>query len=128
MTDIAPINRQIQHSVSTAAQARLNNKTQALTNPAKLSTSAATEKNDPANIAQIEEAAKDFEAVFLTEMMRPMFDSIKPDPMFGGGKSEEVFKNMLVDEYGKAMVDAGGIGLAEHIKAEMIRIQEESQK
>lgn len=77
------------------------------------------------NYAQIEAAAKDFEAVYMAEMMKPMFEGLKPDPMFGGGKGEEVFHGMLVQEYSKIMADQGGIGLAQHVKAELIKIQEE---
>lgn len=78
-----------------------------------------------AQLKHIDQAAQDFEAMFLTEMMRPMFEEVnKPDPMFGGGKGEEVFNNMMLDEYGKQMSAKGGIGLASYVKAEMIRIQE----
>jgi Rod binding domain-containing protein len=78
-----------------------------------------------AEMKHIDQAAQDFEAMFLTEMMRPMFDEVnKPDPMFGGGKGEEVFNNLMLDEYGKKMAASGGIGLASHVKAEMIRLQE----
>ena len=80
------------------------------------------------NYAQIEKAAQEFESVFLAEMLKPMFSPLKPDPLFGGGKGEEVFQGFMIQEYGKMMSDRGGIGLAEHVKAEMIRIQEEAQK
>lgn len=77
------------------------------------------------NYKKIEEAAKEFEAVFLSEMLKPMFAEInKPDPLFGGGHGEEVFNGFLVQEYGKIMAERGGIGLAAQVKAELIKIQE----
>lgn len=76
----------------------------------------------------IEEAAKDFEAVFMAEMLKPMFEQIKPNGMFGGGKGEEVFQGMMVQEYGKMMAERGGIGIAEQVKEEMLRIQEQVNK
>lgn len=80
---------------------------------------------DAAKLAKIDAAAKEFEAVFLAEMLRPMFAEVnKPDEIFGGGKGEETFSKMLVDEYGKKMVDNGGIGLARFVRDEMIRLQE----
>ncbi|MBU0800695.1 MAG: rod-binding protein [Alphaproteobacteria bacterium] len=80
---------------------------------------------DAAQLAKIDEAAQEFEAVFLTEMLRPMFEEVnKPDDTFGGGKGEEIFSNMMVDEYGKQMAERGGIGLARFVRDEMIRIQE----
>ena len=83
---------------------------------------------DIPNLEHIEEAAHEFEAMFITEMLRPMFENIKPDPMFGGGKGEEVFQGMMLEQYGKTMADSGGIGIAKYVKAEMIRIQEEMQQ
>ena len=80
------------------------------------------------NEAQIDEAAKEFEAVFLAEMLKPMFSEVnQPDPLFGGGKGEEVFNGFMVQEYSKLMAERGGIGIAEYVKAELIRIQEEMQ-
>lgn len=77
------------------------------------------------NYQKIEEAAKDFEAVFLTEMLKPMFAEInEPDPLFGGGQGERVFNGFMVQEYGKLMAARGGIGIAEHVKAELLKIQE----
>jgi len=79
------------------------------------------------NLEQIEEAAEDFEAVFTSEMLKPMFEEVKVDPMFGGGKSEEVFKDMMIQEYGKLISERGGIGMKDQVMAEMIRIQEGAQ-
>ena len=75
--------------------------------------------------AQLNAAAKDFEALFITEMMKPMFEQIKPDPRFGGGKSEEVFNGLMLQEYGKMMAETGQIGIADAVKQELIRLQEE---
>jgi Rod binding domain-containing protein len=79
------------------------------------------------NIEAIENAAKEFEAVFLSEMIKPMFNDIRPNEVFGGGKGEEIFQSMMIQEYGKMMSDRGGLGIADQVKAEMIRIQEETQ-
>lgn len=74
-------------------------------------------------LSRIDETAKDFEAMFVSEMMKPMFEGIKPDDRFGGGKTEEVFKGVLLQEYGKLMADTGSLGIAESVKAELIRMQ-----
>ena len=76
------------------------------------------------NYGEIEQAAKEFEAVFLSEMLKPMFEGLEPDPMFGGGHGEKVFQGMMIQEYGKTMAEQGGIGLAEHVKTELIKLQE----
>jgi len=75
-------------------------------------------------IEDIDAAAKDFEAVFITQMIQQLFSEVEVDPLFGGGKGEEVFKTFLFDEYGKTLSQAGGIGIAENVKRELLRTQE----
>ena len=76
------------------------------------------------DLAKIEQAAQEFEAVFVSEMMKPMFEGISSEGMFGGGKGEEVFQGILIQEYGKIMSQTGSIGLADSVKEEMIKMQE----
>lgn len=79
---------------------------------------------DPKVMHRIEESAKDFEAVFVSEMLKPMFEGIEVNEIFGGGKGEEIFSDMIVQEYGKKISEAGGIGLASFVRNELIRQQE----
>ncbi|HPF79225.1 MAG TPA: rod-binding protein [Alphaproteobacteria bacterium] len=76
--------------------------------------------------AKIEAAAKDFEAMYISEMIKPMFEQIKPDPTFGGGKGEEIFRGLMIDEYGKLMAETGQLGIGDALKQEFIRLQEEA--
>ncbi|MBL0319466.1 MAG: rod-binding protein [Alphaproteobacteria bacterium] len=73
---------------------------------------------------RIKKASQDFEATFLAEMLNHMFDGIDVDPTFGGGKGEETFRSLLVDEYGKIITKAGGIGVADAVAKEFIKHQE----
>lgn len=77
--------------------------------------------------AKIRESAEDFESFFLSQMFNHMFASVKTDEMFGGGAGEDAWKSMLVDEYAKATVRAGGIGLADHVMQSMLQAQEASR-
>lgn len=72
----------------------------------------------------IEKTAKDFEAFFLTQMMEYMFADIPTDGPFGGGFGEGIFRSFMLQEYGKALSNSGGIGLADAVMKEMISIQE----
>lgn len=74
--------------------------------------------------AQIAAKAEEFEAMFLSQMLNHMFAGIETNEMFGGGHGEDVYKSMMVDEYAKVIARTGGIGVADHVKAEMIRLQE----
>ncbi len=81
-----------------------------------------------AKMAHIDETAKDFEAMFITEMMRPMFDTVEVNETFGGGKGEEIFRGFMLDEYGKQMATSGGLGIADLVKAQLIEMQSQADK
>ena len=74
----------------------------------------------------IQRTARDFEAVFLAEMMRPMFAEISAEAPFSGGFGEEVWRSMQVTEFGKALAARGGIGLADAVGREMLRLQDQA--
>ena len=78
------------------------------------------------DMQRIEEAAQEFEAVFIAEMMKPMFEGIEAEAPFNGGKGEEVFRGMMLQEYGKVTVQNGGFGIADQVKAAMIEMQEQA--
>lgn len=78
------------------------------------------------DIEKATEAAREFEAVFIAEMMKPMFEGISTDGPFGGGKGEEIFRGMMLEEYGKLLSQTGGIGIATDVKDTMIRMQQEA--
>lgn len=77
--------------------------------------------------AKTSAAAKDFEAVFLSEMFSHMFEGIDVDPMFGGGGGEKMFRSMMIQEYGKNMAKHGGIGISDQLQKMMIQMQEKGQ-
>lgn len=89
-------------------------------------------KTDRASLAnkapdKVGEAAQDFEAVFISQMLTPMFDGIEPDGMFGGGSAENVYKSMMLEEYGKLLAANGGVGISGAVKAEMLQMQAKQQ-
>lgn len=75
------------------------------------------------NMEKYDAVAKDFEAMFMTEMLKPMFAELKPNETFGGGKGEEIFSGMMLQEYGKMMAETGQIGIADSVRTELIRMQ-----
>lgn len=79
---------------------------------------------DLKDLKKVEATAKEFEAVFATEMLKPMFEGLKTDGMFDGGKGEEIFRGMMLDQYGKKIAETGCLGIADHVKEELLRIQE----
>ncbi len=73
--------------------------------------------------ADIRRTAESFEAMFLAQMLAPMFDGLPTDGEFGGGAGERAFRPMLIEEYGKAIMRAGGVGVADAVAREMMRLQ-----
>lgn len=75
------------------------------------------------NRAQIAKTAQEFESVFLSQMLQPMFDGLKTDGTFGGGFAEEVYRGLMLENIGRDMAATGGIGLGDAVMAEMVRMQ-----
>ncbi len=71
--------------------------------------------------------AQDFEAQFLSTMAQTMFEGVKTDKTFGGGPGEDTFRSMLVEQYGQQMAKSGGIGIADKIYGEILKLQETSK-
>ena len=71
--------------------------------------------------------AVEFEAVYLAQMLQPMFDGLKSAEPFGGGFGEDVWRSQQVQEYGKAIAQNGGVGIADAVARELIRAQEAHQ-
>jgi len=74
--------------------------------------------------ADIGKTAQDFEAMFATQMLQPMFEGIEVDPTFGGGNGEQVMRSFLLQEYGKLIAKTDKLGIAAQVKNEMLRAQE----
>ena len=74
---------------------------------------------------RMRQTAEEFEATFLSQMMKPMFEGLKTDGPFGGGEAEGQWRSFMLDAMAKKTVAAGGIGLADTVMAEMIKMQSE---
>ena len=73
---------------------------------------------------KVRAAAEEFEAVFLSQMLEPMFKGIETDGLFGGGSSEKIYQSVMLQEYGKALARTGGVGIADAVEREILRLQE----
>jgi Rod binding domain-containing protein len=74
--------------------------------------------------ANVNAAAQDFEAMFATQLLKPMFDTIPVNGVFGGGHGEEIMRTFMLQEYGKMIAKTGCLGIAPQVKREMLRAQE----
>jgi peptidoglycan hydrolase FlgJ len=79
----------------------------------------------PAQVAKLRQAAQDFEAMALGQLLQPMFATVDTaHGAFGGGAAEESIKPMLVDALAKNIAAHGGLGLAGPVFASMLHSQE----
>lgn len=81
-------------------------------------------RGSAAEPAKLRAVAIEFEGVFLAQMLAPMFRELSAEPPFGGGGAEEIWRSLQIEEFGKALARAGGIGLADHVVREMLAMQE----
>lgn len=72
------------------------------------------------------EAARNFESFFLSQMFEYMTRGLKTEAPFGGGNAEQTWRSMLNEQYGKAVSRGRGIGVADMVYGEMLRIQEQA--
>jgi len=65
------------------------------------------------------EACRDFEALFIEQMLNAMRKTVEKTGLVDGGMAEEIFEDMLYEEYAKKMARTAGFGLAETLYREL---------
>ena len=81
--------------------------------------------NKSAVAKKAHEVAADFESVYVSDAFKAMFKDVSVDPLNGkSDNSNETWRDMLIDQYAKDFVKKGGIGIADGIAAQLIKIQE----
>jgi peptidoglycan hydrolase FlgJ len=93
-------------------------------------TSGAYQAPNMSNVAQdkAKETAQEFEAFFIGQFIETLTAGIATDGAFGGGQGEKIFRSMLSQEYAKSVAKVGGMGIADTVYQEIIKIQEEANK
>ena len=78
--------------------------------------------------ARLWQAARDFEAMAIGQLLQPMFATLDAGhAAFGGGEAEAAWQPLLVDAIGKQMAAHGGIGLAQPVYQALLHAQEQSR-
>ena len=80
--------------------------------------------NTPQRPDKARVAAEEFEAFFLSQFLNSMTSGIETDETFGGGESEKIFRSLLNDEYSKSMSRQGGVGIADAVYRDILKLQE----
>ncbi|PJZ70400.1 cell division protein [Leptospira perolatii] len=61
------------------------------------------------------DASVEFESIFVKMMLKEMKSSVEKSGLINGGYAEEIFEDMLYDEYSKNLSKNSSLGLAEQI-------------
>jgi Rod binding domain-containing protein len=79
---------------------------------------------EPATVdPRLRETAEEFESVFLAQVLQTMKIGLAgPGPMSDG--DNEAWGGMLQEEYAKLISKSGGIGVADALLREMLKMQE----
>ncbi len=63
--------------------------------------------------SELYKACLDFEAIFIKQMLNVMRKTVQKEGLLDGGLSEDIFEDMLYDEYAQKMAQTAQFGLAE---------------
>lgn len=80
--------------------------------------------SNAASGAKIDATANEFESEFVAQMLANMFATVDVQEAPGGSDAEEVYRSMIINEYGKIIARTGGVGVADQVKQIMIKQQE----
>ena len=72
-------------------------------------------------------AGREFEAVFIGQMAKLMFESVESEGQFSGGGAESIFQGMLAEAVGDAVAAKGGFGVARLATQQVLELQEISK-
>jgi Rod binding domain-containing protein len=72
--------------------------------------------------------SREFEAMFLEQMLERVMPSGDEEGPLGGGNGAggAVYRSMLVKEYAGQMAKSGGVGVADAVFRDLLRLQEGS--
>ncbi len=81
-----------------------------------------------ANLAAAKKAGEDFDAFFLSQVFKSMFDGVGTDALFGGGNAENIYRSLLIQQYAKVAAKTDTSGIGADVTREILRMQEEHGK
>ncbi len=70
-------------------------------------------------LERLQNAADDFEAILINQMFKSMRQTINKTELMHGGTAEDIFEDMLYDEYSKEFSKTKKLGISEMIFEQM---------
>ncbi len=98
--------------------------------PLRIPTSAASVQGSGARITDsrpidrtspLYEQCREFESIFAKMMLKEMRKTVDKSGLVSGGWAEDIFQDMLDDEYAKSMSASANFGLADQLYRQLAR-------
>lgn len=70
-----------------------------------------------------EKLGRDFEAMCLASLLKPMFDGLTTDGPFGGGEGEAAMRSFQIDAMAQGIATRGGIGISDMMQKQLLQLQ-----
>jgi flagellar protein FlgJ len=71
--------------------------------------------------SKLYEQCREFESIFVKMMLTAMRKTVdKSEGLINGGMAEDIYQDMLNDEYAKSMTKTAGFGLADQVYLQLI--------
>jgi Rod binding domain-containing protein len=72
--------------------------------------------------SKLYEQCQEFESIFVKMMLKEMQNSVdKSDSLISGGWAEDIYQDMLNDEYSKSMAKTAGFGLSDQLYRQLAK-------
>ena len=71
--------------------------------------------------AQLWKAAQDFEAMFLSQVLKQMRGTVHKEKLFHGGQGEDIFTEMMDEEFAQQMAKGESTGIAGMLYKQLAR-------
>jgi Rod binding domain-containing protein len=78
--------------------------------------------------AAARKSATDFASFFLSQALESMYANVSTDSLFGGGNGEQVYRSLLLQEYGKVAAQSGsGTVIVDAVQRQILQLQEHAR-
>lgn len=65
--------------------------------------------------SELYKQCQEFESLFVNMMLKEMRKTVDKSGLLDGGQAEDIFQDLLYDEYAKDMTRAAGFGLSDQV-------------
>ncbi|MFO7729717.1 MAG: rod-binding protein [Spirochaetia bacterium] len=101
---------------------RQSNSLQAKARSSQVSESSSANAENTAKNDKLKETCSDFQAIFIKQMLDSMRKTVNKSGLLEGGQAEEIFEDMLYDEYAQSISKNGNIGLDDMLYKQLSRL------